>query len=209
MKKILAAALASLMLLSSCGVTDSELPSLEIRGLEIAAMLDEAAANEEFVQLYSAGEEIINAVQLISEGDHSSPNAVYQLNISEESSEAFAIAQAIPGLSDDLRDFLTNRMYTSVISLANARGGVDTLAASSICTVSKTFVSDEITESTLYLYTYENASPVIVAFLVGEGNTVSASGSFLYAESLNTDSPEGIREFFLEFSFDVEAVPLR
>ncbi len=208
-RNILTACLASVMLLSSCGVTDSELPSLEVWGKQIVDMLDEAASNEDFVRIYSAGEEIINAVQTISQGDHSDPKMIYRLNISEESFEAFGVIEEMSDLSDDLRDFLTSRIYTSLISIANARGGPGTLAATSVCTISKTFLcSDEITEDTIYLYTFENASPVAVVFTVGECDTVSATGTFLYAEALNTDSPESIEEFFSEIAIAVEVAPL-
>ena len=44
--------------------------------------------------------------------------------------------------------------------------------------------ADEITADTIYLYTFENAVPVAVSFTVGEGNTISASGTFLIAEEL-------------------------
>ncbi len=208
-KNLLIGCLAAGMLLSSCGVTDSELPSLEVWGMQIVSMLDEAAANEEFVSNYSAGEDIKNAVQTLSQGDHSDPKAIYQVNISEEFLLAYSGADAIPELSDDLRDFLTSRILSSIITSTNARGGVEILAATSVCTVGKTFLcSDEITEDIIYLYTYENASPVAVVFTVGECDTVSATGTFLYAEALNTDSPESIEEFFSEIDIAAEVVPL-
>jgi hypothetical protein len=97
-------------------------------------------------------------------------------------------------------------VQASIINIANARGGSTALAAASICTAGKTFVSDEITADTIYLYTFENAVPVAVSFTVGEGNTISASGTFLIAEELNTGSPESIKEFFSEIDLSVEVV---
>jgi len=207
-RNILAAGLASLMLLSSCGVTDSELPSLEIRGMQIVSMLEEIAESEDYLSIYSSDEELRNIIDTFAEGDHSDPAVIYRLTLSEESVKSLCGTDILTSLSHELQAFLESRVQASIINIANARGGSTALAATSICTAGKTFVSDEITADTIYLYTFENAVPVAVSFTVGEGNTVSASGTFLIAEELNTDSPETIREFFSEIDLAVEVVSL-
>lgn len=206
MKKLLTAVLASGMLLVSCGVTDSELLSLEIRGMQIVSMLEEIAENDDYLSIYSADKDILSIINSIAEGDHSDPAAVYRLTLSEESVKSLCGTDTLTSLSPELQAFLEGRVQASIINIANARGGSTALAATSICTVGKTFVSDEITSDTIYLYAFENAVPVAVSFTVGEGHTVSASGTFLIAEELNTDSPETIREFFSEIDLDVEIV---
>ncbi|MBR5312839.1 MAG: hypothetical protein IKU40_08175 [Clostridia bacterium] len=205
MKKLLIAVLAS-VLLTSCGVTESELPSLEIRGMQIVSMLEEIAESEDYLSIYSSDEELLNIIHTFAEGDHSDPKAVYRLTLSEESVKSLCGTDILTSLSPELQSFLEGRVQASVINIANARGGSTALAAASICTAGKTFVSDEITEDTIYLYTFENAVPVAVSFTVGEGNTVSASGTFLIAEELNTGSPESIREFFSEIDLSVDVV---
>lgn len=208
MKKLLAACLASVMLLSACGTpAETETRSLYEHGLDIVSMLNEIVESDEYVSVYSASEDILSIINSIEEGDHTAPNAVYQLMIPEESLLALSEVEAMPNLSDELRAFLTGRVQASVINIANSRNGANTLAATSICTVGKTFVSSEITGNTIYLYTFENASPVAVSFTVGEDSTVSASGTFLLSEDLNADSPDSIREFFSELTLDVEVVP--
>ena len=208
-KKILTACLASLMLLSSCGVTDSELPSLEVRGMQIISMLEEIAESEDYLSIYSSDKELLDIIDTFAAGDHSDPKTIYRLTLSEESVKSLCGTDVLTSLSPELQSFLEGRVQASVINIANARGGSTALAATSICTAGKTFVSDEITADTIYLYTFENAVPVAVSFTVGEGHTVSASGTFLIAEELNTDSPESIKEFFSEIDLDVEIVSLR
>ena len=205
-KKILTAGLASLMLLSSCGVTDSELPSLEVRGMQIISMLEEIAESEDYLSIYSFDKELLNIIDTFAAGDHSDPKTIYRLTLSEESVKSLCGTDILTSLSPELQSFLESRVQASVINIANARGGSTALAATSICTAGKTFVSDEITADTIYLYTFENAVPVAVSFTVGEGHTVSASGTFLIAEELNTDSPESVREFFNEIDLTVELV---
>lgn len=205
MKKLLIAVLAS-VLLTSCGVTESELPSLEVRGMQIVSMLEEIAESEEYLSIYSSDAELLDIIHTFAEGDHSDPKTIYRLTLSEETVKSLCGTDILTSLSPELQTFLEGRVQASVINIANARGGSTALAAASICTAGKTFVSDEITADTIYLYTFENAVPVAVSFTVGEGNTISASGTFLIAEELNTGSPESIIEFFSEIDLSVEVV---
>jgi len=204
-RNILAACLGA-VLLSSCGVTESELPSLEVRGMQIVSMLEEIAESEEYLSIYSADPELLNIIATFAEGDHSDPKTIYRLTLSEENVKSLCGTDVLTSLSPKLQDFLEGRVQASIINIANARGGSTALAATSICTVGRTFVSDEISSDTIYLYTFEDAVPVAVSFTVGESSTVTATGTFLIAEELNTDSPESIREFFSELDLTVEVV---
>ena len=204
-RNILAACLRA-VLLSSCGVTESELPSLEVRGMQIVSMLEEIAESEEYLSIYSADPELLNIIATFAEGDHSDPATIYRLTLSEENVKSLCGTDVLTSLSPKLQDFLEGRVQASIINIANARGGSTALAATSICTAGRTFVSDEISSDTIYLYTFEDAVPVAVSFTVGESNTVTATGTFLIAEELNTDSPESIREFFGELDLTVEVV---
>ena len=204
-RNILAACLGA-VLLSSCGVTESELPSLEVRGMQIVSMLEEIAESEEYLSIYSADPELLNIIATFAEGDHSDPATIYRLTLSEENVKSLCGTDVLTSLSPKLQDFLEGRVQASIINIANARGGSTALAATSICTAGRTFVSDEISSDTIYLYTFEDAVPVAVSFTVGESNTVTATGTFLIAEELNTDSPESIREFFGELDLTVEVV---
>ena len=204
-RNILAACLGA-VLLSSCGVTESELPSLEVRGMQIVSMLEEIAESEEYLSIYSADPELLNIIATFAEGDHSDPKIIYRLTLSEENVKSLCGTDVLTSLSPKLQDFLEGRVQASIINIANARGGSTALAATSICTAGRTFVSDEISSDTIYLYTFEDAVPVAVSFTVGESSTVTATGTFLIAEELNTDSPESIREFFSELDLTVEVV---
>ena len=204
-RNILAACLGA-VLLSSCGVTESELPSLEVRGMQIVSMLEEIAESEEYLSIYSADPELLNIIAAFAEGDHSDPKIIYRLTLSEENVKSLCGTDVLTSLSPKLQDFLEGRVQASIINIANARGGSTALAATSICTAGRTFVSDEISSDTIYLYTFEDAVPVAVSFTVGESSTVTATGTFLIAEELNTDSPESIREFFSELDLTVEVV---
>ena len=85
MKKLLIACLTVVILLTSCGVTESELPSLEVRGMQIVSMLEEIAESEDYLSIYSSDEELLNIIHTFAEGDHSDPKTIYRLTLSEES----------------------------------------------------------------------------------------------------------------------------
>ena len=96
----------------------------------------------------------------------------------------------------------------SIVSQINAMGGVENLAASSVCTVGKTFVSENASESIIYLYTYEDAAPIAVTFTVGEDYTVSATGTFILYDGFTFGSAEEIRSAFSDIAVSVTEVVL-
>ncbi len=207
MKKVFAVVLLFSLLLMSCGTATIEEKSLYTRGLEIVSMLDELAGSEDYLGVYTASPEILEILNGVAEGDYTSPKAVYEIAIPAEMILALSEADAFPELSDELRTNLLNRTQGTVPATVNARSGVNTLAATSVCTVGKTFVNSSVTGSTMYLYTFENATPVMVTFTPGDDHTVSASGTFLITDAIDTTSAETVGIFFEEYGPTVTLVP--
>lgn len=58
----------------------------------------------------------------------------------------------------------------------------------------------------IYLYTYDNATPVAVTFTLGENNTVSASGNYLLYDELPAGSVQELLEYFGAYSVEIEVV---
>ena len=88
----------------------------------------------------------------------------------------------------------------------NGMSGVENLAASSVCTVSKIFVNENVADDVIYLYTYDDAVPVAVTFTVGEDQAVSANGVFVMYDQFTCGSSDEIKEFFSDISVDVTEV---
>ncbi len=206
MKKIVSVLLLSALLLVSCGTAAVEETSLYVRGTEIVAMLDELAGSEEYLGVYTASPEIMEILGNVAEGDHTSPKTVYEIVIPSEMILALSEAEVAPGMSDELRTNILNRTQGTVAATVNSRNGVNTLAATSVCTVGKTFVNSSLTAATIYLYTFENATPVIVTFTPGDDHTVSASGTFLMSEDIDTSSADTVAAFFEEYGAVVNVV---
>lgn len=180
------------------------------KGLEVVALLDEMAGNEDYIQIYTAGEEISAILNEVGEGDHTSPKAVYEISLmGEKIGDMIALLGgdvSLDGMSEDLTRAVEQKLLSAVISQLNATGGAVNLAAMSVCTAGKTFVSESIKDDMIYLYVYEDAVPAAVTFVRGEDGAVSASGTFLLCEQLNTESEQTVSEFFAELGATVSVV---
>ena len=113
------------------------------------------------------------------------------------------------GLSDALRENLLTRLFSALPTRINAQGGSTALAATSICTTGKTFVSTELTENMIYVYTYENAMSVAVTFIKGEDSAVSATATLLIRDGLADSSIGGAAELLNMLGLTVEEIELK
>ena len=213
MKRSFAILLSVIMLLSlcACGETASTKEaekSLYEHGLDVIAVMSEMTQLESYVETYTGSGEIKEIVKSIGEGDYTTPKAVYAITASAEQIAAYADVDALEGASDALQKTMENKFIVALISQVNGRAGAMNLAAASVCTAGKTFVTDEISESVIYLYTYENGRPISVTFTCGEDSTVSASGTFMMYDEFPCDSMEEIEEFFREVGASVNNVSI-
>lgn len=194
--------------LSACSNSESnaESKSLYAQGLEVVQLMSEMTQTEEYVDIHTGNSEIKTVIQSISNGDYSSPKAVYAISITDDNLAAMAELNSLDSASDELKTFLTKRVLGSLMTQINGMSGVEKLAASSVCTVGKTFVNENATDDVIYLYTYENAIPVAVTFTIGEDQSVSASGVFVMYDEFTCGSVDEIKSFFSDIVVDVKEV---
>lgn len=198
-KKILSVILILLLTLTACGTADAPEKSLYEQGLEVIVLMDEMIHSEGYVDIYTGSEVIQEIIHTLAKGDYAAPKAVYAISL-----PAGGLPTEIPkDASDALRNTIQHRMVSAVVTQINAMSGAETLAAASVCTAGKTFVSTELTEDLIYLYTYNNAHPIAVTFTSGEDSTVTASGMFLLHEDFPRDSAEEMEAFLSELSVSV------
>ena len=201
------------IVLCACGGKTSESnmsgKSLYEQGLGVISLMAEAAGSEEYVGAYTGSPEIMEMIQGIAEGDYVSPKAVYSLSVNDEVLLAMLGLENSVGISAELKDTLSNRALSSLITQINGYAGVNSLAASSVLTFGKTFVDGSLTEDVIYIYTYESALPVAVTFSTGENGAVSAGGNFIMYEEFACGSVVEIQEFFSEFGAEVTEVEMK
>ncbi len=215
MKKLIRSTLSGLAIvvalimifnLSACGKkNDTETKSLYAQGLEIVQLMSEMTQIEEYVELYSGSNEIKTIIQNIGIGDFSSPKAVYAISIAEDDLAAM-VGSNPDNVSEELKNYIMQKSLASLMMQINGMSSVENLAASSVCTVGKTFVNENVTENVIYLYVYENAIPVAVTFTIGENQAVSASGIFIMYDGFTCGSADEIKSFFNDITVDVSEV---
>ena len=215
MKKIIktaAAVLTAAMLLtlSACGGTPAKTQekSLYDHGLGLVALLDEMAGSEEYLAIYSASEELNAIVSEAAQGDFTNPRTVYKITAGELPPELAEELAEFDSLPETLRENIRSRMFAAMVTQINAQAGPTTLAATSICTAGKTFVSAELTENMIYIYTFENAVPVAVTFTMGEDSAVSAGATFLLYDGF-TGSIEDVAQFLSGIGLKIEEIELK
>ncbi len=208
MKKVFALLLLSVMLFLSCGKAEGK--SLYVRGMEIIATMDELAGSEEYFTLLTSDYTIfLDALKDFTKGDRTQPTAVYQLVIDHDAIRGVDERAAVTGISDTARDYIVEKRIADDLSsfgiLLNDWGRpADSdysnderrqIAMAIFTRVEKTFVNSEITDDTVYVYTFADALPVAVSFTVGEDHAVTAVGTYLTNPGLDTTSADTIAAF--------------
>lgn len=201
-------ALAMALSFSACGSNKehAETKSLYAQGLEVVQLMAEMTNTEAYIDIHTGDSAIKDIIQSISNGDYSAPKAVYAISITDENLTAMAELGNLDNASEELKSVLMQRVLGSLIPQINGMSGVENLAVSSVCTVGKTFVDENATENAIYLYTYENATPVAVTFTVGEDQAVSASGVFVMYDGFTCGSADEIKSFFSDITVEVKEV---
>ncbi len=168
--------------------------SLYDHGLELISLMEEMATSESYLPMYSANDDLKQIVSVVGNGDYTQPKAVYKLIVNKDILQIMTGMQIKGDLSEELMGYVNARIYAAIPTQINAQGGANTLAAASVCTAGKTFVSTEVDNNAIYLYTYETGIPAMVTFTEGEDHTVSASGCFIFYDGFPSDSAEGIKQ---------------
>ena len=168
MKKAIAfvLVLVTILGLAACGAVKEvkESKSLYAHGLEVVSMLSEMTRSENFIGIYTANSEIKDIILALGDHSYEIPDAVYAITVPEDTLMGMAELSNLEGASEELKSYLMQRVMASLMSQINAMSGVENLAASSVCTVGKTFVSENATENVIYIYVYEGTAPVAVTF---------------------------------------------
>ncbi|MCI8275004.1 MAG: hypothetical protein HFI66_05225 [Lachnospiraceae bacterium] len=190
MKKLFPFCLALVLLLAACG-TKKEKPLYD-QGLELVSLMNEMTQSDSYFEMFSTSpaikEQMAGIAEAAQAGLYQKPKTVYRITADmgglmkfwESSSGA---DMNLDGMSPELTAYIQARLFNSCASILNSSAGMEAIAASSIYMCSKSFVCREAGESTAYLYIYEDARPVLITFIVGEDNAVSASGSYILGET--------------------------
>lgn len=190
--------------LSAC--VHIERKSLYAQGLEVVRLMAEMVQSEELVDNFVGIDDLKAVVQTISQGNYTTPKAVYAISITDENLAAAAELDTLDTVSKELKSFLMQRVLSSLITQINAMSGSVNVAAANVCMAGKTFVNPNVSENVIYLYTYDQAVPVAVTFTVGEEHTISASGVFLLYKGGTGGSVDEVKSLFRDIPVEVTEV---
>ena len=193
--------LTLIFVLSGCG----EKKRLVDHGMEVVELIEEAINSKEYVMIYSASEQIARVIDGVAEGDFSEPEAVYSITIDEDDLLEMADVD-LDDVSESLQKVMKSKMAGALSNMINARAGADSLAASSIISMGKTFVYGDKIENQIYLYTFEDAKPIMVSFVAGEDGAVNASGTIILTDDFEVDSADELEDILSDYDADVEEV---
>ena len=200
--------LTMVLALTACGTAkvEKESKSLYEHGLDVIGMLSEMTRSERFIGIYTANSEIKDIIMALGDHPYKMPNNVYAINIPEDTLIGMAELSNLGDASPELKNYLVQRVMASLISQINTTSGVENLAASSVCTVGKTFVSENTTENVIYIYVFEGTAPVAVTFTLGEDHTVTATGTFILYDGFTCGSVAEIQSVFSDIAVNVTKV---
>ena len=175
---------------------DKSIKTLNDHGLEVISLLSEMVKSDTYGKLLNDSSEIQNIAASIREGNYTEPSSIYKISVPDNAvSEMYsAMDLKLNELSENLTDNLNKKLLLGIANLINAKEGTASLAAGSIYAANKVFVSNEINEDLLYIYTFESGYPIIITFLIGDDGAVNATGNFLLNTELNTNIEENLKK---------------
>lgn len=191
-KAALAVVLIWILTLGLCGCGKDK--ALYEKGTSIVSLMREMAGSESYMQL-TANENISERLDAVRAADYFEPAAVYKLNVREGAMNTLLGAE-LTGVSDELSECLNYKAYYALVSQINAADGAETIAAASICSVTRSIADKSAKGSAIYLYDYADAPAAAVVFCAGEEGTVEASGVFILNAEFKANSAESIEEAF-------------
>lgn len=142
MKKWLAVFTCGLLL--SAGVCMSQAEgagedTLYEKGKEIAELVIDAVRSEDYVNLYSASEDVSNLLKEVGTAEWAEPEAVYEVTVSDAFYKTLDEAGALNNLSEELAKIVKSKLFTSMVYQISGYSSSVELAAASVCSAGKTF----------------------------------------------------------------------
>lgn len=199
-RNIMCAGLAALVL-TSCAGGKSPVE----HGMEVVGLMDELVGNRDYLSALSGNAEVQKIAAELDAGSYETYRSVYRVTFdADRIRESLGLADVT--MSEGLRTYFDNGALASVITKINAAQGLNETVAASVCTAGRKFVCKDITEHCIYLYTFENGTPIAVVFGKGDDGAVSASGYFILDENADLRSVPDVEELFEEYSPAVAVV---
>ena len=165
--------------------------SLTDRGLELVSSMNSLAGNESYRKIIGGSEDIEEIIREISTMDYTSPKQVYKVtNLDDILKLSLSMSESeLESFDEEDKEIIINKLAQGIGNIIMAKkSGVKELAASGAITRQELFVDKSVKEPIIYIYTYQEAYPVLISFIPGQDGAVSANASYLIiAEMIGAD----------------------
>ena len=194
------------LMLSACNKT----PDLYEKGIEITTIIGEMVNSEDYAQVM--GLDANDKIELVKAKDYDTPTRVYKISVPVVDAYFEHLRTHAKNwdkspydkLSDNLKEQIKNRYsFLTIVDHLNSIYNWDGLVLSSAFMAYKKF-DGNISSSTVYLYTFETGTPIIVLFEPFGDKQFTAKGHFVFAEDLSSLSK--VRDVFEQFECSVENI---
>lgn len=198
--RILCAVLALLVLtVPACGKKKTPLDY----GMKIAAKLDKMMEKDNGKKFIA--EELNDLIKHHAAGDYTDYDTVYRVTFEEDKLYEYLEI----GSMDQWPELKPSMQYSAISAVLDTINSMYVPASSLLVRFFKEETSveiPEIEESCIYLYTFQNGSPVAVVFVPFAEDSVTVSGQFIAADE-SADIHSGVlEEWFAAFSPTVEII---
>lgn len=173
-------------------------------GLEIIDIIDKSINAEKYIQYRSESPEIWNYISELRKDDFSSPACVYAITISDQQNPS-----SFETLDRDVAAQLEKIQYNTIEENILYKSDFTPLIAAYTCNAEKAFKSNNLVESVMYLYTFNDAHPILVSFFKEDNRIALARGILIPDTKLNSMTKRDIAAYIFDasgYTVDVSVV---
>lgn len=180
-----------IVLFSACGNKDNNAlsgnTSFYDKGQEMILTMHELVCDEGYIKAMGAMDDLREIIDTIGSMDYSSPAHVYRVsNMDEVLPNVMLMSEVYTGgMSDSVEVVMKKQLVRSMANQITAMyTGTFAVAVQSIFVVDTSFVNTLAKDMELYIYTYDDAYPVVASFIPEGDGAVSARVSYVIVDDL-------------------------
>jgi hypothetical protein len=161
--------------------------SLYDRGLTLIQEMHTFANDENYRKMIGVSDELESMVDELAGMDYTQPKAVYKVtNLADYVSLMMYMSEVDENsFKGEVKEYTDKAVAANLgTTIMSKVSGTMALAASSLVKKTDLFVDTAVTEPVVYVYIYDEAYPVFVAFTPGEDGAVSAAGTYVIVDDL-------------------------
>lgn len=183
--------------------------SLIQQSLSLISLMNEKASSENYVSfLYGGSDELFSTIKEIKIPDNNEDYQVYKIG-GDFSNFLNAMLSSLGGsfdtgsFSPQIKKDINQRFLSGFASMWNGKtAGPTALAAASILQSEKVFVSKELKEDCVYIFSFKDSYPIAVSFLQGEDNAIKADACYIFDKNFVSTFTKFIAEMDLGIRFE-------